>query len=279
MERSSPRAPMRMRGWPRAARAEAKARAEAERTNEDVHPRARLQGAEIRKAQEVLKAIGAGISNMLSPEGAGQLARLCGAMMCIVAGGFAARETTRVVRTRVLAVLGRPRLVRETTRISPLTSPVDALRKTARRLFSSNSQRSIRAGFSDVILAPKLEQRGCHHECNIEHRKQSPVPTYAYGPPGTGKTLQLMAYTPDQIIVLCLGRRGPSRQRRCLSNSQSLWSKTSQRECSSLWTRPRPFWQHEVDRRCQKTHPTLSMLTFHTGTATSNFCIMLANLG
>ena len=131
--------------------AEGRAAAKTERENEDVRRRAREQKGEleIAKAREILSAVGNGLSTLLSEDGLGRLGRLCGALLVVVAGGFAAKEASRVARTRLLAILGRPSLVRETTALSPFTAPLDAAKKIAKRMTSSAGSRG--ADWAEIL--------------------------------------------------------------------------------------------------------------------------------
>lgn len=109
--------------------AEAKAKAEAERVNEDVNLRAiEARGNEERKRllqaiTAVLEHIGrGGVALLANPR---QLMTLLGSIIAILAGGFVAREAAILARQILEAKLGRPRLVRETSRTRILIlSPV-----------------------------------------------------------------------------------------------------------------------------------------------------------
>jgi len=100
--------------------AEASAKAEAERLNEDVSLR-QIAAKGLEERRRTLEAIttvfshlGSGFTALLgNPR---QLATLLGSVLLVVAGGFLAREGATLVRQLLEAKLGRPRLVRETSR-------------------------------------------------------------------------------------------------------------------------------------------------------------------
>jgi len=101
-------------------RAEAEARGAAERENEDIRLRAmRARAAEDRR--RVLEAVA--LASAYVARGAAALlddpwllATLVGAIVVLVGGGFFAREAAILARSLAEAYLGRPRLVRETSR-------------------------------------------------------------------------------------------------------------------------------------------------------------------
>lgn len=101
-------------------RAEAEAAARSERENEAVRLRAlRAQMAEDRRklleaVALVARAVGRGAAALLDDPRS--LATLVAAIVAVVAGGLFAREAAKLARSLAEAYLGRPRLVRETSR-------------------------------------------------------------------------------------------------------------------------------------------------------------------
>jgi len=117
--------------------AEAAAKAAAERANEDVSLRAiKARGAEERRRTleaitSVFGHLASGATSLLgNPR---QLATLLGSVLTVVAGGFLAREGATLARQVLEARLGKPKLVRETSRASRgllaglLLAPLDLL--------------------------------------------------------------------------------------------------------------------------------------------------------
>merc|ERR1711871_1357490 len=101
-------------------KAEEEARAAAKRANEDIHLRAmRAKAAEDRKkvleaVQLVAQYAGRGAATLLDDPKL--LMTLVGAIVALVGGGHFAREAAILTRSLAEAYLGRPRLVRETSR-------------------------------------------------------------------------------------------------------------------------------------------------------------------
>ena len=100
--------------------AEAKAKADAERENEDVNLRAiEARGAEERKRlmeaiTSVMEHLGrGGVALLANPR---QLGTLLAAIVGVVAGGFIAREAATLARQILEARIGKPNLVRQTSR-------------------------------------------------------------------------------------------------------------------------------------------------------------------
>ena len=83
-----------------------------------------------------------------------QMMRAFAGLSALMLAGFTARETTKLARQRLLAVLGRPSLVRETSRLSAL-KPFAALRTLKERA----EQGSIKDAFQDVVLHPDIQNR------------------------------------------------------------------------------------------------------------------------
>jgi len=99
---------------------------------------------------------------------------------------YAAKGSTGVIARYVEARIGKPSLVRETSRINV----VDALRhpiKTSKRMFNKAED-----ALSGVVLEPKLEERLRDIAIATKNTKQNQGMfrnILMHGPPGTGKTL------------------------------------------------------------------------------------------
>jgi hypothetical protein len=66
--------------------------------------------------ETALSMVGNGITNLLNEPA--QLARLVGTGVALAAGVYSAREGAKLARQRIAAILGRPSLIRETSRES-----------------------------------------------------------------------------------------------------------------------------------------------------------------
>jgi ATPase family AAA domain-containing protein 3A/B len=114
------------------------------------------------------------------------MVQTAGAMTLLALGVYTAKNTTYLAARRLEAVLGKPSLVRETSRFSPLEFVQHPI-TTTKRLFSKPEQ-----ALEGVVLHPKLEERlrdVAIATRNTRQNKGSHRNVMFYGPPGTGKTL------------------------------------------------------------------------------------------
>lgn len=137
-------------------RSEVRARAEAERANEDVAlRRIRLQASldSQRAAEgvaEVSRQLGRLLADLLAEPL--QLARALGLLLLALLAYHALREALLLLRALVQARLGRPSLVRETS-VLPLLSLAYWLRPSP-----ASSAAAMRAAFADVVLCARDKQ-------------------------------------------------------------------------------------------------------------------------
>jgi ATPase family AAA domain-containing protein 3A/B len=128
--------------------------------------------------------VGAGLQSFVSDWD--QMAKAAGAISLLALGVYAAKNTTYLAARRMEAVLGKPSLVRETSRFSPLeliSHPIQIIK----RLFKKPEE-----ALAGVVLHPKLEERLRDIAIatkNTRFNKGAHRNVMFYGPPGTGKTL------------------------------------------------------------------------------------------
>lgn len=109
------------------------------------------------------------------------MVKAAGAMSLLALGVYAAKNTTYLAARRMEAVLGKPSLVRETSRFSPLElfqHPIQIVK----RLFRKQEE-----ALSGVVLHPKLEERLRDIAIatkNTRTNKGSHRNVMFYGPPG-----------------------------------------------------------------------------------------------
>ncbi len=263
------------------AKAQAEGAAESERANEDVRARARAQqgNIDIEKATAVVRLVGEGVSALLAdPE---RLGRLVVAALAVVGGGFAAREAAKLARARLMAILGRPSLVRDTSRVSLLASPLDTTAKLWARMRSSGN---LTGAFADVILAPSLEARvlGLAKATANTRRNKAPFRHLCfYGPPGTGKTLvarKLAEHSGLDYAIMSGGDVAPLGADAVTQIHQLFdWSKTSGRGVLLFVDEAETFLARRDGPTSDKDQRNaLNALLYHTGTQTANFCLVLA---
>ncbi|XKL67925.1 hypothetical protein PGB90_003416 [Kerria lacca] len=171
-------------------KAKMKARAEFERENHDLlMEQIRVKAGENRKTviESITTAgsvIGNGIQSLLQDWDKVLVA--AGGLSLLALGVYSAKAATTVTAKYIEARLGKPSLVRETSRFSFLETvrhPVLTIKKVK---FGSGDT------LSGVILAPKLEERLRDIAIATKNTKRNRGMyrnILMYGPPGTGKTM------------------------------------------------------------------------------------------
>ncbi|XP_011310539.1 ATPase family AAA domain-containing protein 3 [Fopius arisanus] len=170
--------------------AELKAKAKVDRENQDLNlEQIRLKASENRvTVLESIKTagsvLGAGVTSLLQDWD--KILAAAGGLSLVALGVYTAKGSTGVASRYVEARLGKPSLVRETSRFSAL----DVIRhpiKTVQKLKEKPSD-----ALSGVVLAPKLEERlrdVAIATKNTKHNRGMYRNILMHGPPGTGKTM------------------------------------------------------------------------------------------
>lgn len=170
--------------------AELKAKAKVDRENQDLNlEQIRLKASENRvTVLESIKTAGAvlgtGVTSLLQDWD--KILAAAGGLSLVALGVYTAKGSTGVASRYIEARLGKPSLVRETSRFSAL----DVIRhpiKTVQKLKEKPSD-----ALSGVVLAPKLEERlrdVAIATKNTKHNRGMYRNILMHGPPGTGKTM------------------------------------------------------------------------------------------
>uniref|UniRef100_A0A8C5Q184 ATPase family AAA domain containing 3A n=1 Tax=Leptobrachium leishanense TaxID=445787 RepID=A0A8C5Q184_9ANUR len=170
--------------------AEARARGKVERENADIiREQIRLKAAEHR--QTVLESIktagtvfGEGFRAFISDWD--KVTATVTGLTILALGVYTAKNATGVAGRYIEARLGKPSLVRETSRITVVEAAKHPV-KVTKRLFSK-----IQDALEGVVLSPKLEERVRDIAIATRNTKKNKGlyrNILMYGPPGTGKTL------------------------------------------------------------------------------------------
>lgn len=177
------------------AKAEADGRIEQERRNHDlIMQQKRLELRESRKTtlegiKVATSSIGAGLSSFVSDRE--KVTNAVGGLSLAALGIYSARAGATVIGGYVAARLGKPSLVRETSRITPITAlrePVQTARRVYERLSSHNAERAL----DGVVLATPTKTRLQRIARATKNARVHNAPfrnVLLSGPPGTGKTL------------------------------------------------------------------------------------------
>lgn len=197
------------------AQNEAQTKVQFERENHDLSL-SRMRAEMSERRETLLKSIsvafastGDGIKTFLVDKE--QMLNAVGLACGLALGVYGSRITARVVGNFLAAQLGKPSLVRETSRKSPillLAQPVN----TARQLFWPATTVD---AFDRIILEEGLEMRLRRIATSTQYTKVNRAPfrhLLLHGPPGTGKTLfakQLAAHSGLDYVILTGGDIAP----------------------------------------------------------------------
>ncbi len=177
------------------AKAEAEGRIEQQRRNHDLAMQTRrLELRESRKTtlesiRVATSSVGAGLSTFLSDKT--KVITTAAGLSAAALGIYSARAFTTVAGSYVAARLGKPSLVRETSRITPgslVREPVGSVRRLLAKWRSTDATNAL----TGVVLAPPTHGRLERIARATKNARKHGAPfrnVLLTGPPGTGKTL------------------------------------------------------------------------------------------
>ncbi|VTJ67006.1 Hypothetical predicted protein [Marmota monax] len=263
--------------------AEARARARAERENADItREQIRLKAAEHR--QTILESIrtagtlfGEGFRAFVTDWD--KVTATVAGLTLLAVGVYSAKNATAVAGRYVEARLGKPSLVRETSRISVL----DALRhpvQVSRRLLSKPQD-----ALEGVILSPSLEARVRDIAIatrNTKRNKSLYRNILMYGPPGTGKTLfakKLALHSGMDYAIMTggdvapMGREGVTAMHKVFD-----WANTSRRGLLLFVDEADAFLRKRATEKISEDlRAALNAFLHRTGQHSSKFMLVLAS--
>uniref|UniRef100_A0A8C5H1B2 Uncharacterized LOC114467120 n=1 Tax=Gouania willdenowi TaxID=441366 RepID=A0A8C5H1B2_GOUWI len=263
--------------------AEAKARAQVERENADlIREQIRLKAAEHR--QTVLESIrtagsvfGEGFRAFVSDWD--KLTATVAGLTLLAAGVYSARNATAVAGRHIEARLGKPSLVRETSRITiaeALKHPI----KTARRLRSRPQD-----ALEGVVLSAALEERVRDIAIATRNTRQNKGlyrNILMYGPPGTGKTLfakKMALHSGMDYAIMTggdvapMGRDGVTAMHKVFD-----WANTSRRGLLLFVDEADAFLRKRATEKISEDlRATLNAFLYRTGEQSNKFMLVLAS--
>ncbi|XP_056130090.1 ATPase family AAA domain containing 3 [Lampris incognitus] len=263
--------------------AESKARARVERENADIiREQIRLKAAEHR--QTVLESIktagtvfGEGFRAFVSDWD--KVTVTVAGLSFLALGVYSARNITAVAGRYVEARLGKPSLVRETSRFTvgeAIKHPI----KMARRLKSKPSD-----ALEGVVLSPKLEERVRDVAIATRNTRQNHGlyrNILMYGPPGTGKTLfakKLAVHSGMDYAIMTggdvapMGRDGVTAMHKVFD-----WANTSRRGLLLFVDEADAFLRkRSTEKISEDLRATLNAFLYRTGEQSSKFMMVLAS--
>ncbi|KAM4704094.1 ATPase family AAA domain-containing protein 3A [Rhinophrynus dorsalis] len=263
--------------------AEARARAKVERENADIiREQIRLKAAEHR--QTVLESIktagtvfGEGFRAFISDWD--KVTATAAGLTLLAVGVYTAKNATGVAGRYIEARLGKPSLVRDTSRITVVEAVKHPI-KVSTRLFSK-----IQGALEGVILSPKLEERVRDIAIATRNTKKNKGlyrNILMYGPPGTGKTLfakKLAMHSGMDYAIMTggdvapMGREGVTAMHKVFD-----WANTSKRGLLLFVDEADAFLRkRSTEKISEDLRATLNAFLYRTGEQSNKFMLVLAS--
>jgi len=213
----------------------------------------------------------------------------------LVAVTMVSREASAMVRRLIEASIGRPQLLRETSvsggwlsrllRILGLYVVVDLFGSLLAffRGGSVTERESVEAHFADVVLPELTKERvilAARISKGARHMKAPLRNVLLYGPPGTGKTMVARRLAEASGLDYAIMSGGDVaavgsdsvRQLHALFN----WANRSPKGLLLFIDEAEAFLASRARAMSEETRAALNALLYHTGTASSRFCLVLA---
>eukprot|EP00519_Triparma_laevis_P013417 CAMPEP_0182490716 /NCGR_PEP_ID=MMETSP1321-20130603/470_1 /TAXON_ID=91990 /ORGANISM="Bolidomonas sp., Strain RCC1657" /LENGTH=734 /DNA_ID=CAMNT_0024692941 /DNA_START=28 /DNA_END=2229 /DNA_ORIENTATION=+ len=276
------------------ARAEALAKAEAERMNEDVTLRlmkAEAEQARIRNVAAVKEGfewLGKGFSEFLNNPR--DVLIMVGYFAACMAGVYLAKEMAIFVRVVMESMLGKPKLVRETTKKSWFISLFIRFWEAITRLAGIGVMsgeavlKYCEEVFDDVILEGELKSRVVGLAMSAKKAREYDAPhrhVLFYGPPGTGKTMvakKLAECVGMDYALMSGGDVGPLGSDGVTQiHSLFRWAKTSNKGVLLFIDEAEAFLGSRSEAKMSESaHNALNALLYNTGGERKDFMLVLA---
>uniref|UniRef100_A0A8C2Z8P7 ATPase family AAA domain containing 3A n=1 Tax=Cyclopterus lumpus TaxID=8103 RepID=A0A8C2Z8P7_CYCLU len=263
--------------------AETKARARVERENADIiREQIRLKAAEHR--QTVLESIktagavfGEGFRAFVSDWD--KVTATVAGLTLLAVGVYSARSATAVAGRYIEARLGKPSLVRETSRFTVAEAIKHPVKMTKR--LRSKPQDALEG----VVLSPSLEERVRDIAIATRNTRQNNGlyrNILMYGPPGTGKTLfakKLAVHSGMDYAIMTggdvapMGRDGVTAMHKVFD-----WAGTSRRGLLLFVDEADAFLRkRSTEKISEDLRATLNAFLYRTGEQSSKFMLVLAS--
>eukprot|EP00172_Hildenbrandia_rubra_P001820 Plantae.Rhodophyta-Hildenbrandia_rubra.ctg24295.p1 GENE.Plantae.Rhodophyta-Hildenbrandia_rubra.ctg24295~~Plantae.Rhodophyta-Hildenbrandia_rubra.ctg24295.p1 ORF type:complete len:590 (+),score=121.94 Plantae.Rhodophyta-Hildenbrandia_rubra.ctg24295:694-2463(+) len=268
------------------AKAEAEGRTEQERRNHDLAMETRrLELRENRKTTlESIKvatsSVGSGLASFLSDEKKVLIA--VGGLSAAALGIYSARATTGVIGNYVAARLGKPSLVRDTSRVTLATAirePIKSMKKVFMR------QQDAENAMEGIVLSEGVHHRLHRISLGTKNAKRHKAPyrnVLLTGPPGTGKTMfakGLAQHSGLEYAILTGGDLAPLGSEAVTELHKLFdWSSTSRRGLLLFIDEADAFLRTRGSAVGATEHMrnALNAFLYRTGEPSSKFMVMLA---
>ena len=258
----------------RLAEIEHAASAQTERDNKDVREDlARVQGEQSKhRAVAVVQQVAAETAAAVAKLDRSHLAMGIGAAIALAAGVYFARESITFVRYQIEKSLGKPSLLRETSR---------------RRGLSLRSRSAALPNFlQGVVLHPNTDQqlRRIALSAKTAHTRKAPLRhVMFFGKPGTGKTMvaKRLAQWCGMDYAIMSGADVAPLKEQAVTELHSLfkWARSCPRGVLLFIDEADAFLasrDNKVAGMSEEMRNALTALLYHTGNPTSNLMMVLA---
>lgn len=273
------------------AKAEAEGRIRQERENHDlILEKVKLEALE--KRDTVLKAIkdggkliGDGLSSYL--DDVEKLRNTALLVTAVAAGVYTTKTGIQVMGRFVESTLGKPSLVRETSRMTLSSFLQHPFSSTSRLVSSalSSSKQTPQETLKQIVLEEKLENQLSKIAVSTAHTKKNKAPfrhLLLHGPPGTGKTLFARSLAQHSGLDFCIFTGGDIAPlgRDAVTELHKLfdWAKTSRKGLLLFVDEADAFLaSRETNRISEDQRNALNAFLFRTGTESDQFMMVYAS--
>ncbi|XP_072175253.1 ATPase family AAA domain-containing protein 3-B-like [Diadema setosum] len=263
--------------------AELRGKAQVERENRDIRKeQIRLEAAEYRETvlQSIKTAgniLGEGFRSFVSDWD--RVTATAAGVTLLALGVYSAKMGTGVAARYIEARLGKPSLVRETSRLTPIEAVRHPI-QVAKRLF--NNPKDALAG---VVLEPKLEERLREIAISTRNTKANKGMyrnILMHGPPGTGKTLfakKLAMHSGMDYAIMTGGDVAPMGKEGVSSIHKLFdWASTSRRGLLLFCDEADAFLRRRnTEIISEDLRSTLNAFLYRTGEQSNKFMLVLAS--
>ncbi|XP_046396665.1 ATPase family AAA domain-containing protein 3 [Ischnura elegans] len=263
--------------------AELRAKAKVDRENQDLHlEQIRLKAAENRiTVLESIKTagsvLGAGAQAFLHDWD--KIISAAAGLSLLALGVYSARGATGVAARYIEARLGKPSLVRETSRFSPLEVVKHPIQNIKRLRLKPQD------ALSGVVLEPKLEERLRDVAIATKNTKRNRGMyrnILMHGPPGTGKTMfakKLAIHSGMDFAIMTGGDVAPmGREGVTAIHKVFDWASSSRRGLLLFVDEADAFLRKRSSETIgENLRATLNAFLYRTGEQSSKFMLVLAS--